>query len=106
MLVLAPKAYLGWSWQFIPKLGNLQLGVQLKGRASDANTVAYYKGTHEALAEHRLSNADQVIQKLWDMYFSREPRSLVGFGALLEKFVEYQDLWELVFPSNRVTRFR
>lgn len=74
MLMIVPKAYVGWYREVRP--------------------LASYKFmlSPATLEPCQVGNAEELIHKLWQMYRSSEPRSLVRFRDLLEQVTEFQRL--------------
>ncbi|KAL8730678.1 MAG: hypothetical protein Q9166_003870 [cf. Caloplaca sp. 2 TL-2023] len=76
MLAIVPQAFLGWYKELQPD-ELITYGVEeIEG--------GYYVADHAALAKHQLDNAEQVIAKLWSMYFSLKPRSVVKYQRIQE----------------------
>ena len=76
---IVPKAYLGWSTQLREK-AQLQMNTKLKAPEDHQHyrcDVAHFEANHR-----RLSTTD-VVQGLWDMYGSGEPRSVCFFHEIL-----------------------
>lgn len=49
---------------------------------------AWYTVNEEMLADHQVIKADQIVEKLRSMYFTRVSRLVVEFGTVLEDIIE------------------
>ncbi|KAL8762048.1 MAG: hypothetical protein Q9184_001895 [Pyrenodesmia sp. 2 TL-2023] len=76
VLAIVPKAYVGW-------YSELQQGT-LTVWGSGEVSGAYYVVDHATLAKFQVANAEQVVQKLSDMYFANIPRCLVRYERLVD----------------------
>lgn len=58
-----------------------------KGWADGAR--AFVIATHASLEEHQVWDADSLVQRLYDIYFEGEPRSLVKFEDIISGVIAY-----------------
>ena len=81
-----PKAYVGWCTQLqgpSPKVNFVE-----QGWTDGAG--AFVAAGHVALEAHRARDEEEVVQRLDDMYFEGEPRSLVKFEDIISGVIDYR----------------
>ncbi len=45
---------------------------------------------HTSLKEYQVQNADDLVQRLYEMYFEGEPRPLCRFGDIISEVIRYR----------------
>ena len=71
-----------------------QINFVEKGWADGAG--AFVAATHTTLKGYQVRKEDELVQRLYEMYFEGEPRSLVKFEDIIAGVIEYHSQW----PSN------
>lgn len=96
MLIIAPKAFIGWYRDFRIDGHELQMG----GTSMDEAAGAWYNVDSEHLTRHRVANAEEIVYKLGAMYYEAVPKSLVRYGSLREAFMEFMMLRAVAEPGS------
>ena len=83
--MIVPTAYLGWCTALQEHHRGLEF---VKGGWEDG--AGAYVIADDAILEHyRAPDGLTVVKRLWDMYFVREPRSLIKYQDILEAAMEF-----------------
>ncbi|KAL8834530.1 MAG: hypothetical protein Q9170_003712 [Blastenia crenularia] len=88
-LIIAPKAYLGWSNQ-------LKEGAQLVGATSSSLvSPQWWEGDSDHLeSNHRRKDSLDVVRGLWDMYFEEEASSNNFVKEIFAYMKDFPRQWE------------
>ena len=82
---MVSKAYLGWCHHLLGPDPEVNL---VKGKWA-AGGEAFVIATEASLKEYQCQDADSLVQRLNDMYFADEPRSLEILGDILSAVAIY-----------------
>ena len=80
--MVVPKAYLGWCTE-------MQENARFEWSGKSLLDGAWYSTSSEALERFQCWDADTIVQRLWEMYFAQESRSLLKFEATLKALIRY-----------------
>ncbi|KAL8883030.1 MAG: hypothetical protein Q9198_000068 [Flavoplaca austrocitrina] len=75
VLAVVPKVYLGWHSAL---------------RANGQDTSSWYSVDEERLKEEQCASGEEVVNKLWDMFFENRPGSLIHLDSILRAAAEWQ----------------
>lgn len=92
-----PKAYLGWCSELQEK----PRGFAIVGPNMEDGLGAWFVAGDETLKKYRQGSADDVVGKLWNMYYQGEPRSLVKFERILEGLIEFHFAWAVMKQESQ-----
>ena len=88
LLVISPKAFLGWC----PEMQeNAVFEVAQEGMSGPQG--AWYSTNSDALGRFQCQDAASIAERLWDIYWAQEARSLVRFDAILDALTRLYASW-------------
>ena len=64
--------------------------MQMAGKSMDDTGGAWYNVDPQKISHYQLKDAKDVVKKLYEMYYSEEPRSILEFASVLEGLVELE----------------
>lgn len=97
LLAITPKAYLGWCTELQDKPDEFTFA-----RSSmEDGQGAWFVANLETLRKYQQGSAEAVLDRLWDMYFEGEPRSLVKFEDILRGVIEFHAAWTQLHFTRR-----
>ncbi|KAL8865973.1 MAG: hypothetical protein Q9198_009087 [Flavoplaca austrocitrina] len=87
-LVIAPKAYLGWH----DELGEKPIGKGFVEKGFADGKGAFLVANDKILDKFKKANAQEVVQRLREMYFEGRPGSLIKLQEAIDGVVEFHNL--------------
>ena len=68
----------------------------LGGSNMEDGKGAWFVANNKTLESYRQRSAEDVVRKLWAMYFEGEPRSLVRFERVLRGVIKFHIAWTAI----------
>ena len=84
-----PKAYIGWCEDLQKHAPKLEFA---EDTMQDGHG-AWFVAKHEVIERYRERKVDDLVQRLWDMYFMQKPRSLMRFEDVLRGVIQFRKEW-------------
>ena len=84
-----PKAYIGWCEELQKDAPNFEFARD----TIDDGHGAWYVAKNEVVERYRERSIRDLVQRLWDMYFTQKPRTLVRFEDVLRGVIYFRKTW-------------
>ena len=97
LLAITPKAYLGWCTELQDKPD----GFTFARSSMEDGKGAWFEANHETLRMYQQDSVEAVLDRLWDMYYEGEPRSLVKFEHILLGLIEFHAAWSQIHFTSK-----